>query len=115
MYKDTLINVVKYLVITDPAVLTNILLISSSLDDDFLGRDLIISIISASDTGFNLVDIFTSLGSSIVSEGILCLMFSPMLTKSSLNFSATSEVDGSGLVSDIHEANLIKLFRSGFS
>ena len=103
------------LVITDPAVLTKILLISSSPDDDLLGRDLIISITSVSDTGFTLIDIFTSLGSSIVSEGILCLMFSPMLTKSSLNFSATSEVNGLGLMSDIHEAKLIKLFRSGFS
>ena len=95
--------------ITDPGVLIKILLISSSPDDYILERELIMSITSVSDTEFILIDMFTSLGSSIVSEGILCLMFSPMLTINSLNFSATSKVDGLGLVSDIHEANLLKL------
>ena len=83
---------------------------SSSPDDDLLERELIISITSISYTGFILIDMFTSLGSSIVSERIPRLMFSPMLKKNSLNFSATSKADGLGFVSEIHEANLIKLF-----
>ena len=36
-------------------------------------------------------------------------VFSNANNKNSLNFSATSRVDGLGLVSEIHEANLIKL------
>ena len=95
------------MIITDHAVLTNILKFRFHLMATFWEKS-ILALTSISDTRSIFIDVFTSLGSSIAFEGILRLMFSPILTKNLLN-SANSKVGGSGLVSDIQEANSVKL------